>query len=487
MKVAPDFQSDLITFGKGNALIYRVAAFLFSVFLIIASKNVAFLNQGDFARAIGFMLSGPLDRIDVAHIYPTGFEWEYHPYVGRPALWGGSAPWLFWLAAMIQLSYSKFFSIFTMALLAKISLLYLANRIAARLAAILGGDRGLQFALFVATALILFFAHNVAVLNSFYNEFAFFLFLPLILFAVLGEEQDCRRRRVILCIGALFCGAAKIQFFYVPALLWAVFAFFDWRAERPFDKKLACGLMLVQLLSMSPVVGNRFRDLNYYHSTYLGSYMVLEPAEREALGLNEEQIACIGVDAWGVRLSAPDAVTITSGPESCFKPGEQTLLTVLKPYLEIPQVAWRMWSTATRPHFTVEYFHLDKSGRYLVPTKGKSFGLGTVLVRLSQWRDEVITRPVMLVVIAAGLLLPFIALAGRRGSLAAFSVFLALFALSQIAVSIVGEGVRDLSHHLSAAQYAVDLLVLVCAVQMAWRLVARQRCGREAELPAARG
>ena len=40
-------------------------------------------------------------------------------------------------------------------------------------------------------------------------------------------------------------------------------------------------------------------------------------------------------------------------------------------------------------------------------------------------------------------------------------VFLDLFVYSQIAVALLGEGLRDLSKHLISAQYALDLVVFL--------------------------
>jgi hypothetical protein len=44
---------------------------------------------------------------------------------------------------------------------------------------------------------------------------------------------------------------------------------------------------------------------------------------------------------------------------------------------------------------------------------------------------------------------------------------LAIFIPSQFAVSLLGEGVRDLSKHLAAAQYSLDLLSVLIALQIA--------------------
>lgn len=54
--------------------------------------------------------------------------------------------------------------------------------------------------------------------------------------------------------------------------------------------------------------------------------------------------------------------------------------------------------------------------------------------------------------------------AGRRLGVASAPVaVLGVFAASQIVVSLLGEGVRDLGKHLAAGQYALDLAIAMLA------------------------
>ena len=52
---------------------------------------------------------------------------------------------------------------------------------------------------------------------------------------------------------------------------------------------------------------------------------------------------------------------------------------------------------------------------------------------------------------------------------------LALLALSQVPVTLLGEGVRDLSKHLAGAQYAVDLMLVLLVAQGAAAVARRAR------------
>lgn len=54
-------------------------------------------------------------------------------------------------------------------------------------------------------------------------------------------------------------------------------------------------------------------------------------------------------------------------------------------------------------------------------------------------------------------------------------LFLNAFVYSQIVISLLGEGLRDLSKHLIAAQLALDLLVVVTVVNVAALVVAAMR------------
>ena len=66
--------------------------------------------------------------------------------------------------------------------------------------------------------------------------------------------------------------------------------------------------------------------------------------------------------------------------------------------------------------------------------------------------------------------------AGGLRQLAAGGLLLGLFVVSQLIIVLLGEGVRDLSKHLWAAQLALDMLVVLTVLQcLGWLWVCVRR------------
>lgn len=447
----------------------------FGLVLLLASHSIGMLNQGDYGRAIARFLHYPLGP-EGGFGSPQGVVWAFRDDPRSPAGGGGTSSFLFWAAAWLQRLVADHYSVLATGLVARIGLLFCAERLGACLSRTLGGGLAMRFALGALFALALFAAHNVAFTNALYMEFAFVLFLPVLVLGLL--RMDTRWGQVALVLGAVMCGAAKAQFFYLPALLGIALAWTAVRTRQRPGWVIVVGLALAQVLALVPLARSGYTQINYHHATQLGSYLAMSPAQRAAYAPDGSIERCVGIDAWGNRLAGLDAVRLEPGHESCL--GEVTLgaRDVLAPYLHHPGLLPGLWLGTAPTHFTVDYFHLDQEGRYIVPVDGDAYGPGQLLVSLSAARDRLIGPWVALVLIAAA------SLAGAGGvgrlppGLATALLFLAALAASQLLVSLVGEGVRDLSRHWAGAQLAIDLLA-VCLV--AWALcfmsLARQRPG----------
>lgn len=452
--------------GAVAAALYYVVFALLSSYLIHASKNIGFMNQGDFSRAVGFFLGGPIDTVEVMSVKPVGFIWSYLDVMGGPRLAAGSSSLLFWLSASLQKLYSNYFDVFTLALVAKLYLIAMSHFVAARIATSFGFHWIWRTSLCVAFLLVFFAAHNVALLNSFYTEFALFLAFPLMLLAFLNRACD-RRSDLLLVLSSWIAGAAKVQFFYVPLLILFAMMASGHGVRRGLTWKLIVGLSVAQLLCLLPLRSSEYTALNYYHSTYLGSYAAMSDGELTDIGINGSDRECVLVDAWGNRLDSLESTTFKPGFRTCFGQRKQTVRDVLEPYVMNPALFAVMWSKAVPAHFSVQYFHVSRFLPYIIPTNGKSFRSGSNLIALSRFRDRLVGPSVMLCVTLLGLMLPMVAKqTGARTPLGAFSIFLSLFCLSQIVICVLGEGVRDLGRHLSAAQYSLDLLLLICSLQI---------------------
>ena len=88
-------------------------------------------------------------------------------------------------------------------------------------------------------------------------------------------------------------------------------------------------------------------------------------------------------------------------------------------------------------------------------------------MRASALRERFVT-PHYLAIILGGLLLPFVTYKSAvSAEIKTATLILAVFIPSQFAVSLLGEGVRDLSKHLAGAQFSLDLLVVFLVLQLA--------------------
>ncbi len=303
-----------------------------------------------------------------------------------------------------------------------------------------------------------FAAHNTAFLQSLYPDAAFLLGLPLLVAAIVLPRGWRRAALVFVALG--FCAASKVQYCYLPMLLLAV-ALCS-RRSVPLDKPFVAVVLLAQALSLLPFAAYGYGGVNRHHSTYLGSYLAMTPAELERIGVDAQERACIGADAWGNRLESAAAVRVVQRGGPCPAARDKSTSDAVRPYWQFPSLLPRLVASSLPAHFTVRYFHLDESTRYVVSVAPGNWASGA-LWRISEWRE--------------GLIGPFAALAicvlgwfALPASLAAPARLLALFAVSQVPVALLGEGVRDLSKHLAGAQMALDFLIVLLAFGLALQL-----------------
>lgn len=367
----------------------------------------------------------------------------------------------------MQSWYADHFDLRFSAIAAKLALLFSADLIARELARHFSRPLQARTIAFTALALTMFYAHNAGMLMSFYSEIVLFLVLPLLLYGLVRWDQ--RPGQWAIVVAALLGGLSKVQYFCIPL---AVLASLLLRAtgRMAVPRRVLWGLGLAQVACLAPALHNPFVQLNRHQATYWGSYLVLSQEQLRKLGLSERQMACVGIDGWGHKAQGPGgSEPVDVGQDkTCYGGQQLSLGDVLRPYLQFPATLPKLLAYALPAHFHVQYFHVYKFYPYLVPANGQSYRSGRWLVRLSAWRDRIVT-PVWPVLVLAG-----VAQAAWRGSrrhlgLSAASLFLAMFVVCQILVSLLGEGVRDLSKHLWGAQLALDFLVLTLAAQIAVR------------------
>lgn len=420
--------------------------------LIHASENLIFQNNGDFQRTSLFMLADVTRNLDTTRPFRAGGFGPIEEF--------SAASYLFLAFGWLQRLFSDHYDLAVSSIAGKVVLL---GGLAALAHGVAGRDRPLmRGGLFTLLALMAFAAHNIGLMKSFYFEYAIFLGLPVLLAGFFARSKAGRIAG--LGAGSLLAGLAKIQYFYVPLLVLACLYVAGSRTSRPGAAVVAT-LVVAQALCLIPLWSNPHSHLHYYHSTYFGTYMLLEPAELRRIGLTDRELACVGVDSWGNFAEGKGGLQVRPGKPTCVQDRPHTIRDVLEPYVRHPSLILRMPAFALPSHFTVDYFHVYPAFKFLQVLPQQEHGGQRLLLRLTTWRERYVT-PTAAALLVLGVA---VAAAGRRKGEPRYApalLFLALLLVSQIAVSLLGEGIRDMSKHLWAAQFGLDLMVPLLAMSI---------------------
>jgi hypothetical protein len=434
---------------------FRIFTLIIGGLLIVASENLTFRDHGDFARVIAFMSNGLPQG-------PQGLRWPFRPGGFLPIEHFDLASYVFWIFAKFQEPFHNFYDLRISSIALKLLLVGFAVELTKRLASLTQAPRMARYFIFLAVCLLFFVAHTIGVAKSFYSEYGFLLFFPALLYGLLAARSG--GRTVMLVAGTLGCTLCKVQYFYLPTLIALCISVVALRHHKKLDGKLLLALACVQIVGMAAIADNPYKQLNYYQSTYFGSYMELTSDQQRAIGLTPRQQACIGVDAWGWRALDPGAATVVPGGTTCYGIQTLTLKDVLKPYLRYPWILISLLHDTLPVHFTTTYFHVFHYFPYISPSHPTSYGSGLFLLKLSELRDRTVA-PMGGWILLAGLLAGLSRRRENQQPLALACLVLTLFVVSQLCIGILGEGARDLSKHWWAAQFALDALTLLLGLQ----------------------
>lgn len=426
--------------------------------LVAGSQALLFVDTNDFQRVVGHLNLTPLG---------DGLRWALSSQPSRTPGNPEIASHIFTFAGWVQRYLpGSVFDLARTALVAKCLLVVCACVLAWQCTQAL--QRGAWwFCCFALAWLAVFFmAHNIGMAQSFYAEYAFLIAFPLLLIGMLARNRGARL--VCLGLGVFVCGLAKVQYFYVPLLALVCVWVASWWQRVATDKALLKLLLAIQVLCLVPMLIGKNAALNGHHGLYLGSYMVLTPAQLDKLGVPAAERACIGVDAWGNAFAGEGGTEVKRNAPTCFPETPRlSKRDVLRPYMHYPQALMGLAQYALPSHFTVHYFHVFPGNFYLKRVEGGTQAVTDLLLGMTDARERYITPMTPFFLLAA---LAFFAISRSRKaqalrSMAAAGLLLGLFVASQIVVAMLGEGVRDLSKHLWAAQLALDMLVLLIALQ----------------------
>lgn len=447
-----------------------------------ATRDVGFQDTGDFMRSIGFMLSGPVGQQE----YRFGGEWwprwSFRADPGSPFEVSSLSALHFYALGALQRLFHDVYDLRIAGLLSKVLVAAAVLLIARTLAARQGVPGPVAYGAGLLLLALLFSTHNAAFFHGFYQEHTFLVFAPLLVLGLL--HLGSLPGRLLMVVAVLFMAGSKTQYFYLPALLLVVYAWGRLASRRRVSLGLVAALAAVQVLTLSPVKENPFKDVNYYHSLYFGSYLLLAPDELATIeGVRRD---CVGVERWG-NVYRPDTREVFWTPRTdCPREGELGLADVLRPWLRYPALFLRVWRRPVSDHVTVDYFHVLFDNRFVEhPRDARADGRGPAAAGFLSGMRERLLSPVLWATLPLGVL--FLALTPRDPRLAgmqAAGAFFALTAFSQFYVSLLGEGLRDLSTHLAAAQISFDLAVVI-ALALAATAVARRLARRVVAVPEA--
>ena len=422
-----------------------------AAFCIAATLPFTMYDQGDFARMVSRVVGSPLGA---SSEFPA-MQWEHSAGIPVPNPSSGLASVLFWLAALVQRMLFDHFSLIAWGLAIKvlmaIAVLVLAHALADRRKHEVWAHLGFG----VGLMLVAFAPHNSAFFQTFYPEQIALVALPLLCATLVGRFQG---RAVLFTVGLMALAWTKTQYFYVPILALGILCIHKGARPMPI-KALVLLCAVTQVIAILPIVRSAYSETNRYNATYFGSYLALDPDERADLRLSAKQLACVGTDWWGNRIESPIDVEAETTNVSCGEILKASQKDVASPFLHHPMVLMTMVADTVRAHWTTGYFHIDKDNRYLRvdprrdgPTTKFMLGLDRLVSMLAS------PIAVLILLLSVPLLTARI---GRQSRWVGACGFLAWFIVSQLVVSLLGDGFRDLSKHLALMLFASELLVFV--------------------------
>jgi hypothetical protein len=457
------------SFIFSKSILYSIAI-IFGLWLVVQSQIISTLDQGDYGRAISMLLNGPADEKEYRHWEKPTLDWSFkEPFRLSEINNTGSAYFL--INAYVQRIAHNSFSLPLLSITSKLLLLIFLGVLSKRIAEQLRWKLLGEISIWIALLCAFFMAHNIYILNSFYQEHALWLGLPLILCGLLDDKK--MRSTCLIIFGAIISGGSKTQFFYLPILIGLLCLAWGWWKTKTINKPLLIGLLAVQILCTLPLLKNPYKALNFYHATYYGSYTLLDQRKLNDLNIPTSTVRCIGSDRWGALLSGKHGDGRGQSINSCFDKVSLDTSDVLRPYFAEPTLIWRMWQFAEPALWTAKPFHNIHEQPYIVTTAGMDqngapypFPANNFSLNLSDEREVRFTHRVgQFSLLALGICL---LLLYKRwlGNVALAILFLVALIWSQIFIALLGEGFRDLGKHFAAAQLSYDILLIFIAISV---------------------
>ncbi|MDE9543720.1 hypothetical protein [Xenorhabdus bovienii] len=425
----------MIDIIKRNRL--KIWIVFYSLLTIYLSNELYSLNTSDWYRATAAFL-GDIPSFD-SNI-PLSYELKKH--FGGIYLFGYVSSYTYLL-----MGYAYFISLFTpyldMMLLSSILKIILVISLI-KLYLQVSNKSSLLF-LIIPIAFVIT-SSNMAILASFYQEQVIIYIIPFI--CLLLTKQSDNKSIIVTFILITIISTTKSQFFYLSIIFLFSFLIFD-----RYNLKLKVLLTVLSiLLSISAILfSTSATRINKYHAEYMGVYLL---EKNNSMAINDSvDKNCIGVDSSGMIYNFENGAIATKMDSICYKKNEDSISfgNMIKEYLKNPKLILIMpFDKGILEQMTEDYFHVFKSIKIIQ-------GKGDVLRWITNAKDMILKdiRFIFLMIVF------ILSIIYRKNNISPCFFILSSLGISQFYVSFFGEGYRDLSKHLFALNYSIDMILFI--------------------------
>jgi hypothetical protein len=458
-------ENDRQPLSAAVALIVLVYAMLAPMLI-----NTGIADNGDFSRSMQWFIEKPA-------AFPTNWpsddatwdrrftkfwidEWTLKPGAEMPRMESRSSAQLLNMAGIAAnaIAGNPDYSLRTASIPARIVELTAFAALAVLFFAATGSPVLTLVTLFFVSAILLDVSYK-AFFNSFYEERASLLYLTILIpaavmaFKSVGKSAGGWVWKVVFAVALALFASSKAQFAPTPAILLIVYLLQAYISRTPGlitrrGLTTAAVLFLVpQLIALAATSGYEFRNVNAYNAAFLGALTFSDDPGRHLEDFPPDAVRCVGVNAYAAGTCFEElAPLVTHGK-------------VIGIYLtDLPALGRAIGFAANAMHDIA----LDQYGKRHLD------GLITPVIEPTLWTSIKHRMPAgiwfyAMALTASGLLLPLSRIAELR-SFALAAQFLCAIAVSQTAITVVGDGRAEIQKHLLTANFAFDLaLVLTVA------------------------
>lgn len=419
---------------------------IYAIIIIHLSKDIFLINTSDFARAVFPFIDGVKSfSKENTLIFPFKNNFQsisHYNYIS-------SYSYMLYAYAYVVSIFTNFLDMRLLSAVLKgiyifvVYKLYLHLTVEKKIAS--------KF-LFVIFSLVLFSSSNLSMFNSFYQEQVLLIFLPLTMLLI-HRDDNKGIYSFFLVIGLI--STSKSQFAFTPLIFIIYYSlFYRNRLRLRVGLSLACLLlsMLCILFSKGAV------NLNKYHSSYYGAYQLMQ--NKELILPDNVDADCVGVDAWGNKYDNQKGAVHTDIGMTCFNNKKFSFDDTISVFLKNPSLLITLpYDKGIRQQYTENYIHVYNSFLLIENNSG-------LLYDITKIKDFLFKE----IRFSALLLAFFSSFFLRNKKVRGVIFFLSAFGTSQLYISFLGEGYRDLSKHLFGMNISFDLLLFTVICILSNRL-----------------